>query len=75
MANTGRPDSGGSQFFINLVDNTYLDWDNSAYPAAKHPVFGEVMEGMEVVDSIAMVAKDRRDRPLEDVSILKAENC
>ncbi|MGE4274819.1 MAG: peptidylprolyl isomerase [Candidatus Methanomethylophilaceae archaeon] len=75
MANTGRPDSGGSQFFINLVDNLYLDWDNSAYPAAKHPVFGEVVEGMDVVDRIAMVAKDRRDRPLENVVILKAETC
>ena len=75
MANTGRPNSGGSQFFINLVDNTYLDWDNSAYPAAKHPVFGEVTEGMDLVDKIAFVAKDRRDRPLEDISIVKAETC
>ena len=75
MANTGRPDSGGSQFFLNLVDNPYLDWDNSAYPAAKHPVFGKVLEGMEILDLIAQLPKNEKDRPLEDVIILKAEVC
>jgi len=44
MANTGRPNTGGSQFFINLVDNTYLDWDDPRTPSA-HPVFGEVVGG------------------------------
>ena len=40
MANTGRPNSGGSQFFINTVHNSYLDW---FYPGpSKHPVFGNV---------------------------------
>ncbi len=34
MANTGRPNTGGSQFFINLVDNTYLDWDDPRTPSA-----------------------------------------
>lgn len=72
MANTGRPNSGGSQFFINLVDNSYLDWDNPRTPS-KHPVFGEVVEGMDVVDKIAMVDKDQRDRPRKDVRIEKAE--
>ena len=43
MANTGRPNTGGSQFFINLVDNIYLDWDDPRTPSA-HPVFGEVVE-------------------------------
>lgn len=75
MANTGRPDSGGSQFFINLVDNPYLDWDNNAYPAAKHPVFGKVVAGMDIVDRIAQLPKDKRDKPLEDVRILKVEVC
>ena len=71
MANAG-PNSGGSQFFINLVDNTYLDWDKP--PAqAKHPVFGKVIEGMDVVDKIAKVNKDRRDKPLNPVVITKAE--
>lgn len=72
MANTGQPNSGGSQFFINLKANTYLDWDDPSTPYA-HPVFGEVVEGMDVVDKIAMVPTDRSDRPREDVVILKAE--
>lgn len=63
MANAG-PNTGGSQFFINLVDNRYLD--------GKHPVFGEVIEGMEVVDRIGKVATDTNDRPLQNVTILKA---
>lgn len=63
MANKG-PNTGSSQFFINLVDNTFLD--------DKHPVFGEVVEGMEVVDKIAKAATDSSDRPLEEVKILKA---
>jgi len=63
MANAG-PNTGGSQFFINLVDNNYLD--------GKHPVFGKVISGMGVVDAIAKVQKDSQDRPLEDVRIIKA---
>ena len=72
MANTGRPHSGGSQFFINTVDNKYLDREDPRTPSA-HPVFGEVVSGMDVVDRIGRVETDRRDRPLEDVKILKAE--
>jgi len=72
MANTGLPDSGGSQFFINLVDNTYLDRDDPRTPSA-HPVFGRVVEGMDVVDTIGKTATGRNDRPLKDVIIEKAE--
>ena len=72
MANTGQPNTGGSQFFINLVDNVYLDWDNPRTPYA-HPVFGEIVEGMDVVDRIASMPTNRADRPLEDVVIVKAE--
>jgi peptidylprolyl isomerase len=72
MANTGQPDTGGSQFFINLVDNTYLDWDNRSTPY-KHPVFGRVVEGMDVVDRIGKVKTGRNDRPAEDVRIVRAE--
>jgi len=72
MANTGRPNSGGSQFFINLVDNTFLDWDNPRTPSA-HPVFGEVESGMDIVDRIGKTPTGRNDRPLKDVIIQKAE--
>lgn len=71
MANTGQPNSGGSQFFINLVDNSYLDWDNRSTPY-KHPVFGEVTKGMDVVDKIAAVKTDYSDRPMTEVKIIKA---
>jgi peptidylprolyl isomerase len=72
MANTGRPNSGGSQFFINLVNNTYLDWDNPRTPSA-HPVFGEVVGGMDIVDKIGKMKVGRNDRPAVDVVIKKAE--
>jgi peptidylprolyl isomerase len=71
MANSG-PNSGGSQFFINLVDNSFLDYDDMRAPNSKHPVFGEVVEGMDVVDKIAGVAVGAGDKPVEDVVILKA---
>ena len=44
MANTGRPESGGSQFFINVAHNKFLDWFDGSSPS-KHPVFGKVSEG------------------------------
>ncbi|UCC33716.1 MAG: peptidylprolyl isomerase, partial [Candidatus Bathyarchaeota archaeon] len=63
MANSG-PNTGSSQFFINLVDNNYLD--------DAHPVFGRVIEGMEVVDEIGNVDTDEDDRPLQDVKVINA---
>jgi peptidylprolyl isomerase len=63
MANAG-PNTGGSQFFINLVNNNFLD--------TKHPVFGKVVEGMDVVDKIAKVKTDANDRPLQNVTIIRA---
>ena len=64
MANAG-PNTGSSQFFINLVDNNFLD--------GKHPTFGMVVEGMDIVDKIAKVQVGANDKPVEEVKIIKAE--
>jgi peptidylprolyl isomerase len=64
MANSG-PDTGDSQFFINLVNNNYLD--------TKHPVFGKVVEGMEVVDAIGKTRTGAGNRPVVPVTIIRAE--
>ena len=68
MANTGQPNSGGSQFFINVADNTQLDFDREPQ-ASRHPVFGTVISGMDVIDEIEQVATDGRDIPEEPVII------
>ncbi len=52
MARTNNPDSGTSQFFINVIDNTNLDYSGS-FPG--HAVFGKVTSGIEVVDQINIV--------------------
>jgi peptidylprolyl isomerase len=70
MANSG-PNSGGSQFFINLTDNTFLDFDKPPLDS-KHPVFGRVVSGMDVVDTIAKVETNATNLPLEDVVIESA---
>ena len=61
------PDSGSSQFFINVVNNSNEDFD------ANYPVFGEVIEGMTVVDRISKVATDAADKPLESVTLIRAQ--
>lgn len=67
MANTGQPDSGGSQFFINTVHNSFLDfWDKST--PSQHPVFGRVVAGMDVVNAIN-TAKTRQDRPVTPIQV------
>jgi peptidylprolyl isomerase len=63
MANAG-PNTGSSQFFINLVNNNYLD--------TKHPQFGKVVGGIDVVDTIGRVRTNPRDKPLKDVVIVNA---
>lgn len=59
-ANTGRPDTNGSQFFINSANNNFLD--------TKHTVFGAVVSGMEVVDAIEATPV-REERPVEPIVI------
>ncbi len=62
MANAG-PDTGGSQFFITLAPTAWLD--------GKHSVFGQVVEGMSVVEAIGKVKTGNQDRPLENIVIKK----
>ena len=72
MANTGQPNSGGSQFFINTVHNAFLDFFNPQTPS-QHPVFGKVVEGEDVVYAIGSTAtspgNDRPTTPIQVTSI------
>jgi len=73
MARTSDINSATSQFFVNLVDNGFLDNSTRDYGYA---VFGRVTEGMDTVDKIAAVKTGRRkgyqDAPIEDVVIVSA---
>ena len=68
MANTGRPNSGGSQFFINTVHNSYLDWFDGRTPS-KHPVFGKIVDGMDVVETIGSSETGHRDNPIVPICV------
>jgi peptidyl-prolyl cis-trans isomerase A (cyclophilin A) len=63
MANKGIPNTGSSQFFITLAPTDWLD--------DKHSVFGEVVEGMDIIDKIGKVQTGSMDRPVEDVVMTK----
>ena len=60
MANTGAPNSGGAQFFINTKHNSYLDWFTPGQ--SKHPVFGKIVSGMDVVKKIETTPTAAGDR-------------
>jgi cyclophilin family peptidyl-prolyl cis-trans isomerase len=67
MANTGAPNSGGSQFFINTVHNSFLDWFDSS-TESQHPVFGKVTpETMPVIMAINKTRVDSNDNPVTPV--------
>lgn len=65
MANSG-PNTGTCQFFINLVDNTYLDFDKPPF-TSKHPVFGITTSGFNIVEDIGDVQTNFNDVPYIDV--------
>jgi peptidylprolyl isomerase len=65
MAKTSEPNSATSQFYINLVDNVRLD--------SNYSVFGRVVAGMDIVDAIGNVSTDSNDKPLQDVTLIRAQ--
>ena len=72
MANTGQPNSGGSQFFVNTVHNDFLDFFDTRSPSA-HPVFGKVTDGMDVVNKISKVKTNQSDKPVTPVTMLSVD--
>ncbi|NIU63035.1 MAG: peptidylprolyl isomerase, partial [Pseudomonas stutzeri] len=77
MARTMEPHSATAQFFINVKDNDFLDHSAPTAQGWGYAVFGEVTEGMDVVEKIKAVAttmkSGHQDVPVEDVVIEKAE--
>lgn len=69
MANTGQPNSGSCQFFINTAHNAYLDWFSPG--GSRHPVFGKVVDGMDVIQKIESTPTDARDRPVTPVKMVR----
>lgn len=69
MARTPDPHSAGAQFFINVVDNGFLDFKSPTPQGWGYCVFGEVTEGMDVVDAIKSVPTGPGDVPKETVEI------
>lgn len=71
MARTGEPHSATSQFFINVVDSSFLNHRGKSFEGWGYAVFGQVVEGMDVVDAIVAVPRGNRgphgDVPVEPV--------
>ena len=77
MARTMDPHSATAQFFINVVDNPFLDFKSESTQGWGYCVFGEVVEGIEVIDAIKVVATTSRDGhqdvPVDDILIQRIE--
>ncbi|HDV5708562.1 TPA: peptidyl-prolyl cis-trans isomerase [Legionella pneumophila] len=75
MARTMDPHSATAQFFINVADNGFLNYSGDHPQGYGYCVFGEVVEGMDVVDAIAKVKTGQRnghaDVPVEEISIIE----
>ncbi len=71
MARTSDPHSGGAQFFINVVDNGFLDFKSPTQQGWGYCVFGKVVEGMDVVDAIRAVPTAPGDVPKETITIME----
>merc|ERR1711956_164798 len=66
MANTGQPNSGGSQFFLNVANNANLDWFSGGQ--SKHPVFGKIIDNYDLCVEISKV-ETRNDNPVNPVKM------
>lgn len=79
MARTMDPHSATAQFFINVADNSFLNYSNDSTQGFGYCVFGEVVEGMDVVDAIAKVKTGQHlgygDVPAEEVSIVAVKEA
>jgi peptidyl-prolyl cis-trans isomerase A (cyclophilin A) len=69
-ARRSAPDSATSSFYVNVADNSYLDYPQ--HNGSGYTVFGHVLEGLEVMDAISQVARDASDRPLTPVVLQSA---
>mmetsp|Transcript_918 Transcript_918/g.1816 ORF Transcript_918/g.1816 Transcript_918/m.1816 type:complete len:216 (-) Transcript_918:72-719(-) len=67
MANVGAPNTGGSQFFINVANNANLDWFSAG--SSKHPVFARIVEGLDVCEEISKVPTED-DNPVEPIKMI-----
>jgi len=68
MANVGRPNTCSSQIFLNVGDNTSLDWFSPG--TSQHPVFGMIRKGMEIVNKMSGVPTEN-DKPLVPIRVIK----
>jgi len=75
MARTQDPNSATAQFFINSVDNTFLNFTAKTAKGWGYAVFGKVVQGIEVVDEISKVKTGARDVPVETITITTAKRA